>query len=256
MTFLRVLHAEALKMRRTIAWQMAVLAPGIVVLLACFAVWQAPFTTVNRFGPGHEWEALTLFSMRFWAILMLPLYIMLQSALLAGLDHAGGQWRSALARPLPRWTFYASKLTFVIGLAVIGSALLVLGIALDGAILPHLQRGVVFAPPIPWGMILRNCAQAFGLAFGGLAIQNWISLRWQSFSVAMAAGIVLLVLGEFAGAVGQATDSWLRFFPSALPMLIRARNAASVAVGLRISVVCGVLVAIAAGLDFCRREVS
>ena len=57
-------------------------------------------------------------------------------------------------------------------------------------------------------------------------------------------------------AVGQSTDSSLRFFPSALPMLIMARNVANIAVGLRISVICGVLVAIAAGIDFCRREVS
>lgn len=243
-------------MRRTIAWKMVVLAPGIVVLLAFFAAWQAPFSTINRFGAGQEWAALTRFCLRLWAILMLPLYIILQSALLAGLDHAGGQWRSILARPLPRWTFYAAKLTFVIGLAVAGSGLLVLGIALEGAILPHLQRELVFATPIPWGMILRNCAQVLGLAFAGLAIQNWISLRWQSFSVAMAAGIVLLVLGVFAGAVGQSTDSSLRFFPSALPMLIMARNAANVSIGLRISFVCGVLVAVAAGFDFCRREVS
>src|SRR5262249_47045224 len=79
MTFLRALHAETLKMRRTIAWKMAILAPGIVGLLAFFAAWQAPFSTIKRFGPNHEWEALTRFCMRFWAILMLPLYIMLQS---------------------------------------------------------------------------------------------------------------------------------------------------------------------------------
>jgi ABC-2 type transport system permease protein len=121
---------------------MAILAPGIVVILAFLAAWQAPFSTINRFGLGQEWAALTRFCMRFWAILMLPLYIVLQSALLAGLDHAGGQWRSILARPLPRWTFYATKLTFIIGLAVAGSALLALGIVLDGAILPHLQRDV------------------------------------------------------------------------------------------------------------------
>jgi len=94
------------------------------------------------------------------------------------------------------------------------------------------------------------------MAFAGLTIQNWISLRWQSFSVAIAAGIVLLVLGVFAGAVGQSTDSSLRFVPSALPMLIMARNTANIAIGLRIGVVCGVLVAIAAGIDFWRREVS
>jgi hypothetical protein len=33
MTLLRVLHAEALKMKRTIALKMAVLAPAAVVLL-------------------------------------------------------------------------------------------------------------------------------------------------------------------------------------------------------------------------------
>jgi hypothetical protein len=232
MTFLRVLHAEASKTRRTIAWKMAILAPGVVVLLAFFAVWQAPFSTVNRLGRDHEWEELTRFCMRFWAILMLSLYIIVQCALLAGLDHAGEQWRNILARPLSRWTFYTAKLTFVVGLGVTGTALLVVGIAFDGAMLPHVQREVIFAAPIPWRMILRNCAQVFGLAFVGLAIQNWISLRWQSFSVAIAAGFVLLVLGVFAGAVGQSTDSSLRFFPSALPMLIMARNATNVVIGL------------------------
>src|SRR5437764_8299440 len=168
MTLLRVLHAEALKIRRTIAWKMAVVAPAIVIVLAFFAAWQAPFSTINRFGPGQEWAALTRFCMRLWAILMLPLYIVLHSALLASLDHAGGQWRSILARPLPRWTFYATKLTFIIGLAVAGSAFLALGIVLDGAILPHLPREVVFASPTPWSMILRCCAAGFGLAFAVL----------------------------------------------------------------------------------------
>jgi len=32
------------------------------------------------------------------------------------------------------------------------------------------------------GMILRNWAKVFGLAFAGLPVQNWISPRWQSFS--------------------------------------------------------------------------
>jgi hypothetical protein len=41
---------------------------------------------------------------------------------------------------LPRWTSYASRLTPVVGLAVTGSAVLVVGIALDEVILPHVQR--------------------------------------------------------------------------------------------------------------------
>ena len=68
--------------------------------------------------------------------------------------------------------------------------------------------------------------------------------------------IVLLVLGLCASAIGQTTESSLRFFPSALPMLIMARNMANVTVGLQVSMVWGFLVAVAAGIDFCRREVS
>ena len=73
MNFVRVLHAETLKMRRTIAFRMAVLAPGIVVLLAFLAAWQAPFSTITGPGRGRPWDALTLLCMRLWAALMLPL---------------------------------------------------------------------------------------------------------------------------------------------------------------------------------------
>jgi hypothetical protein len=53
-------------MRRTIAWKMAIIGAGNCGLLAFFAAWQAPFSTINRFGLNHEWEALTPYCMRLW----------------------------------------------------------------------------------------------------------------------------------------------------------------------------------------------
>ena len=53
MMLLRALHSEFLKMKRTIALKMVVLAPAVVVLLVLLAGWQTPFSTLNRNGPGN-----------------------------------------------------------------------------------------------------------------------------------------------------------------------------------------------------------
>ena len=105
MTLLRALHAELLKLKRTMALKMVVLAPGIVVLLLLFVASQAPFSTVRRNAAGGEWMGLAYTHLLFWTVLMLPLFITLEAALVAGLDHAENQWKSLFARPVPRWAW-------------------------------------------------------------------------------------------------------------------------------------------------------
>ena len=62
MSLLRALHAETLKMKRTIALKMVVLAPMVIVLLVLFAASQGPFSMVNRFGVENSWTTLA----RWW----------------------------------------------------------------------------------------------------------------------------------------------------------------------------------------------
>src|SRR5205823_6456322 len=83
MTLWRVLHTEALKMKRTIALKMVVLAPAAVVLLVLLMAANAPFSTIRRGGTGREWAGLTQLTLLFWAALMMPLYIALEVALVA-----------------------------------------------------------------------------------------------------------------------------------------------------------------------------
>src|SRR5271155_348592 len=91
---MRALHAEMLKLKGTTALKIVVLFPLIVALLEFFAVSQAPFSSVNRDGIQYEWAALTLGILRPWGLLMMPLFIALECALVAGLDHSGNQWKS------------------------------------------------------------------------------------------------------------------------------------------------------------------
>jgi hypothetical protein len=150
MTLLRAFHAEMLKMKRTIALKMVVLSPAIVVLVVLFVGSQSPFTVLHLHS-NNEWTELARANLRFWAMLMLPLYITLECALIAGLDHSENQWKSLLARPLPRWTLYVAKLTIILAMTAIAMLVLLFGILMDGTILPGLQKEAAFQLPVPWG---------------------------------------------------------------------------------------------------------
>jgi len=129
MTLTRALRAEALKMKRTIALKMVVLAPVAVVLLTLFMASQAPSGTLRRGGiVVNPWLALSRVNLQFWGLLMLPLYVALQTALIAGLDHADSQWKALFARPVPRWTIYVAKLIVVTLMAASSAAILVAGV--------------------------------------------------------------------------------------------------------------------------------
>jgi lantibiotic transport system permease protein len=256
MTLLRVLHSEVLKMKRTIALKMVVLAPAVVVLLILFVTSQAPYSTLNPNPIRNEWTALASLTLRVWAALMMPLYITLETALMAGLDHSENQWKSLLARPVPRWTLYVAKLMVVMAMTATSTLLLLCGILIDGAILPRIQSALVFGFPVPWAAIFRDGAQVMGLAFLALTIQHWVSLRWRSFPVAVGTGIIAMVAGVFAVAAAKDAGGWPQYFPWALPMLVLARQPHNIQAALLIGSALGLVVAAAGCLDFCRREVT
>ncbi|HEY6305785.1 MAG TPA: ABC transporter permease [Candidatus Angelobacter sp.] len=256
MTLVRALHAELLKIKRTIALKMVVITPAIFVLLILFLGSQAPFSFLRRPGFGNAWMVLANRHLVVWALLMMPLYITLQTALIAGLDHSENQWKSLLARPVPRWTVYVAKLILVTAMTAAATLVLLCGVLIDGAILPRLQSEVTFGFPVPWATIFREGAEVAGLAFLALTIQHWVSLRWKSFSVAIGMGIIATVLGFLATAVGQQFGGWPRYFPWSLPMLALAKQPHDIAAVLMISGAAGLIVAAAGCADFCRREVQ
>jgi hypothetical protein len=256
MTLWRSLHAELLKMKRTVALRMVLVCPAVVVLFILFVTSQAPFSTLNFNGITNKWIVLASLTLRVWAILMMPLYITLETTLIAGLDHSENQWKSLLARPVPRWTVYVAKLMVVVAMTAISTFILLCGILIDGAVLARIQSEVVFGSPLPWPAIFRDGVQVMGLAFLALTIQHWVSLRWRSFSVSVGTGIVAIVVGVFAVAAQQQGGSWFQYFPWALPMLVLARQPRSIEAALLISITLGLVIVAAGCLDFSKREVK
>jgi hypothetical protein len=163
-----------------------------------------------------------------------------------------------LCAPCARWTFYVAKLILVVLLIGSGTLLLMLGILLDGAVLPHFQGQLTFKPPFPWRDIFSEAGTIVSLAFLALAIQHWISLRWRAFSVAVGSGAFATVMGYFAAvATSQQNGSWMQYFPWTLPATqVLARTQPSIETPLLASVGFGIAVSVIGCVDFCRRDVQ
>jgi lantibiotic transport system permease protein len=184
------------------------------------------------------------------------LYITLETALFAGLDHSENQWKALFARPVPRWTVYVSKLLIAAAMMAASGAVLVCGLIAAGLVLRHLTSEARFDATIPFAPILQQTAQMTGLAFLSLTVQHWVSLRWRSFSVAIGFGIVMMVTSFAMLLASGQYGTWPQYFPWALPMLVLAKQPHNVGAALLIGAAVGVVCTVAGCLDFCSREVT
>jgi lantibiotic transport system permease protein len=256
MTLTRALSAEVLKLKRTIALKMVVLAPVAVVLLTLFMASQASFTTLRPNTETDQWRLLIRVNLQFWGLLMLPLYLTLQTALLAGLDHSENQWKALFARPVPRWTIYVAKLLVVIAMAATSAILLVIGIWLEAAFMKWYDPELHFAFPGPIGTMLLQAASMTGLGFLALVIQHWVSLRWRSFSISVGVGAIAMVASFAMLLTAGPYGGWPQYFPWSMPSLVVARQPQNIAAALWMCGIAGIVAAIAGCIDFCKREVT
>jgi hypothetical protein len=254
MMLARVLHAESLKMKRTIALKMVIIAPLAVALMVFFVSSQAPFSFIRR--NADTWMALLRANLLLWAVLMLPLFITLEAALVAGLDHTDNQWKNLFARPVPRWTWYVAKLLVATAMILGATAALLVAVIASGKLLPFIQPELQFPTPMPLAAMVRQTAQVAGLGFLSLTLQHWVSLRWKSFSIATGVGIVAMVASYLMIVISR-QGGWMQYFPWSLPMLPLATPARNtIEASLWTSGVIGLAVATAGCVEFCRREVK
>jgi lantibiotic transport system permease protein len=121
MSLIRALHAETLKLKRTLAFRMIFVAPLLVVALQFFIAWKQP-------RPGAEfnlWDMVARTSLSVWAVFMLPLLITLETALINGVEHGEKQWKHIFALPVPRHAVYAAKFLIAQALAAASTLILV-----------------------------------------------------------------------------------------------------------------------------------
>ncbi len=249
MMFIRVLLTECLKLKRTLAFWMVLVAPLVTVALEFFVSYKNAHVFVR--DGKDAWTPLVRQTVQAWAILMLPLFVTLETSLLAGLENTGKNWKSLLALPAPRWTVYCSKLTVTIALLWLAHAVLAGGTIANGILLkalyPALKLGGMPLRPFLASMVTVSVA-----ALLGVAIQHWVSLRWSSYSVAMGFGMCAMTIGVFA-ANSPVIGPW---FPWSLPIRAALDGASSSERNMVVALGGAIVAACAGCWEFVRREIA
>jgi hypothetical protein len=250
-SLVRALRAEALKMKRTLALWLAVIIPFAGAALQFMVFSQRGEVSLR--GAGNAWIPFGQQVFVFWSLLMLPLFVTLETALLGGLEHKDDHWKHLYALPLPRWTMYTAKQ--VVAMALVGLSIVALvGFSLlAGFGLRLLQPGLGFEGGIPWAMLLKYTVVTFPASWLIISIHTWVGLRWHSFVVAVAFGIVMTISGVIV-----VNAEWGSFYPWALPGL----SASSFNKGMPLplpellfAITGGLVVAFIGGWEVTRRDV-
>jgi hypothetical protein len=251
MALARALNAERLKTKRTLALWLAPIAPLVIVALqVAITVQRQEYyrnQDIAQSWTGHGGQIVFL-----WAVLMLPLFITLETALLSNLEHNNYQWKHLFSLPISRWTIYAAKQ--ISGMTIIGLSMasLYVYVALSGLLLRVLTPGLGFEAPVPWVEFLRYIALTYVASWLILSIHTWVGLRWHSFVLASAVGIGAMVV-----AVVLFQSDWGRFYPWTMPCLVAygLENGEGVLPLLLTGCIGGIVAAFLGGWDVIRRDV-
>jgi lantibiotic transport system permease protein len=247
--FMRTISAEVLKLKRTLALRMAFIAPVVVVGLVFLVFHQ-------RKGLGQTgvelWKLFSLQIISLWSLLMLPMFITLEAALLGGIENGEKNWKHLFALPVPRGTIYATKLFAVVALIGLSTAVLFAGAVAAGCLLGALkpQYQVGFSN-LPWNEMVRPFLFSYLCAWLMIAIQIWVSVRWQTFTVALGTGISATVIGY----VLINSEKWGKIYPYTLPANVLMPNG-NITRAVVISLIGFVIAAILGGYEFTRRDVA
>ena len=156
------------------------------------------------------------FNLTLWGLFVLPLFVTLETALLAGWEHRNSTWKLLYAQPVPRWLVTTAKQFS--GLVLLGISHLFLGLTVigTGLLLRKTNPALGLDAPVPWLEMLGYSLLIFLISWLIIAVHSFVSLRWNSFVVAMAAGVMATMSGVFF----IRSEDYAPFYPWAMQGLI------------------------------------
>lgn len=240
----RALHAELLKLKRTLAVRMIFVGPLLVAALLFFALWERKSVE----PPFNVWNLASQLSLNTWAIFMMPLLITLETALLNGIDHSEKNWKHVFALPLPRHSIYAAKLIIANALMAISTLFLLSISILIGLVMMRIRPEMAHAGAPPIGTMLKQAAMVWLASWLIIAIHNWVSIRWPGFVLPLGVGV-----GGTFFAIFAAGAKIGKFYPWLLPFNVFSAERVTMAMWLGIAG--GVAAAIIGCVEFVRRDV-
>jgi hypothetical protein len=248
----RTLSAEVLKLRGTLAAWMCVIAPGLVVSLYVLQLSFMDYGHRPVAAPEQAWSLFAQSAMVMWALLMLPLFVTLQAALLAGLEHGPDRWKHLLALPLPRSAHYLAKTLVLAAMVALSTLSMIVLVPIGGAVLAMVQPKAGIVGPPPWELLASRSLACTAAAMLIVALHTWASIRWRSFTVAVSIGMTATVAGFL---IGQSAR-FGKFYPWTLPLQVHAADGRFTTWAVLAGLIGGLVVTTLGAIAFARREVQ
>ncbi len=218
----RCVLIELRKLNGSLALLLAIVAPGLLAVLALLAMFSAE--------RAPTWNALFWdFLCPLWAFFLLPMTVTAFTTLVAQIEYKGRAWDHLLALPVARWRIFAAKAIVAFG-AVAAMTLLVFLFATITTTVGGALTGRIPADPFPWERIVRVVPAIVASAAFFVALQLWVSLRFANFVTPLVFGISGTLMS--LAVVMTRTDK-ADWFPWVLPVnaLRQPDPAASVLIG-------------------------
>lgn len=223
MNFINSFQSEWLKKKRSLAsWLVLVGAfftPSIVLLVRLKNYQALP----KIYAAEDFWMKIWFTTWESMTILLLPVGIILATALIVQLEYKNNAWKQLHTTPQRFPTIFFAKLAVILVMMIELFALFNLGMYLSG-IIPSLLFASVPLPsaPFPFREFLAGNINFFIECLPILALQYLLSLRFKNFLVPVGIGFVIWVLG-----IGMTSWEYSYIFPynqGVIDFLISSRN--------------------------------
>jgi hypothetical protein len=187
MSFLISFRAELIKVKRTAALKLCIVASALLPLLLFLE-----FFEETPKAKGVAWNSFFDEGRQGLNFAFLPLYIILVSTLLLQVEYRDRTWKQVLTSPQKLSNIFFAKFALLQLLIILFLISYNVWQAITGAAIENLY------PDLFTGFNLRQLiipnAQSYFLVFGISAIQFWLALRFKNFIAPVAIGFMLWVM--------------------------------------------------------------
>lgn len=187
--FWKCLRAEIIKSRGSFAVWLS-LAGTIANTLIFFGLHLFEQVQLPIAPPG-AWSAYIANHYISIAFMMLPLYVIILTNLVAYMEHRQEMWVQLYTLPVSRWNIYFSKQIFVLLLFIAAHVLFIIGTLLTGLLFGLIRpdSGLLQSAP-DFALIAELSARTVLSILGLLALQFWVSMRFRHFIIPLTIGIL------------------------------------------------------------------
>lgn len=184
------IKAEILKLKSTLALLFLVLGPLLIVLLMIIQTTQVGAGFLQGSTPTRYYIQNNL---SLWALLLIPFFITLETALAALIEHKTNTWKALLVTGISRARLFGAKLVVNTGLVLLAYVLLFAFILAGGWLLAASMPDFGFFSQQDLEYLASKIPLIALFTLPLVPIHFWIAHRWNNILIAFGFGVVVTI---------------------------------------------------------------